>query len=236
MSKILLRECGIYKITNIINSKVYIGSSIDIKSRWKKHKQHLRNNKHHNDHLQHAWRLYGEQNFKFEILENTDLNILSLEEKENYWIQYYNSSDKIYGYNLYHYSRKPLGYKYSDEVIQKRKERNAIYGHCWTGKKHSEETKLKMCLAQKGKIFSEEHRNKISNFRKNFKSSEETKLKISKASSGEKNPRALLNEKKVKEIRELFKNNMKVSKIAKLYNMSWNAIDSIVKEKSWRNK
>ena len=37
---------GVYIITNIINNKIYIGSTINFSKRWKKHKQHLNNNKH----------------------------------------------------------------------------------------------------------------------------------------------------------------------------------------------
>lgn len=45
---------GIYQIENKINSKVYIGSSNNIKRRWQKHKALLRHNKHPNSHLQAA--------------------------------------------------------------------------------------------------------------------------------------------------------------------------------------
>ena len=45
---------GIYKITNIVNNKVYIGQSVDIKRRLYQHKKGLNNNKYHNLHFQNA--------------------------------------------------------------------------------------------------------------------------------------------------------------------------------------
>lgn len=45
---------GVYKITNLINSKFYIGSSVNIGQRWFKHKALLRHNKHENPKLQNA--------------------------------------------------------------------------------------------------------------------------------------------------------------------------------------
>ena len=51
--------CGIYKIQNLINNKVYIGQSVNIKSRW-----HSENNrKCHNRHLKSAFKKYGIENF-----------------------------------------------------------------------------------------------------------------------------------------------------------------------------
>lgn len=59
---------GIYTITNIINDKYYVGSSLNVKNRLKVHKQQLIKNIHPNNHLQGAWNKYGEDNFKFEIV------------------------------------------------------------------------------------------------------------------------------------------------------------------------
>lgn len=90
---------GIYIITNTINNKVYIGRSKDIDSRFSSHKCNLRNNNHINEHLQRAWNKYGEENFKFEILElcNTVEDTYS---KEIFYIEKYNSTNRDNGYNL----------------------------------------------------------------------------------------------------------------------------------------
>ena len=56
-------KSGIYQIRNKINGKIYIGSSADKKGilqRWKQHVKDLKNNIHHNKHLQTAWK-YAEE-------------------------------------------------------------------------------------------------------------------------------------------------------------------------------
>jgi len=66
----LNKRCGVYKITNKINKKVYIGSSKNIPKRFSTHRSELRKNKHANVHLQNSWNIHGEQSFIFEILFN----------------------------------------------------------------------------------------------------------------------------------------------------------------------
>lgn len=86
----------IYKIINIINNKCYIGQSKDYEKRWKEHKYLLNNNKHDNKHLQNAWNKYGEKNFKIEVIEY----VKNYNEREIYWISFYNSTNEQYGYNI----------------------------------------------------------------------------------------------------------------------------------------
>ena len=61
-------SCGIYKITNIINGKIYIGCSLDCEQRFIKHKSKLNKNKSNNQHLQNAWNKDGKDSFKFEVI------------------------------------------------------------------------------------------------------------------------------------------------------------------------
>lgn len=67
--------CGVYKITNIINGKLYVGSSKDIHNRWYQHERDLDSNIHGNPYLQNAWNKYGKKNFKFEIIEECDPSV-----------------------------------------------------------------------------------------------------------------------------------------------------------------
>lgn len=61
---------GIYKIINNINKKYYVGSAFDIlNQRWPNHRSSLRWGKHHNGHLQRAWKKYGENSFEFVVVE-----------------------------------------------------------------------------------------------------------------------------------------------------------------------
>jgi group I intron endonuclease len=90
--------CGIYMIKNMFNNKMYIGKSIDITRRWKKHKSDLNNNRHDNKHLQSAWNKYGQSAFKFSIVEECSEDNLNI--REIYYIQLYNSCNDLYGYNM----------------------------------------------------------------------------------------------------------------------------------------
>lgn len=89
---------GIYKITNLVNNKVYIGQSISIERRFKDHVSGLNGGYGHNLHFQNAWNKYGQDNFKFEILEEIE-NCNLLDEREIYYISLYNSNNPKYGYN-----------------------------------------------------------------------------------------------------------------------------------------
>ena len=77
--------CGIYKIENSVNNKIYIGSSIDINKRFYKHLWMLRKGIHDNIHLQNSFNQYGENSFNFSILEYC--NISELVNRENFYIR-----------------------------------------------------------------------------------------------------------------------------------------------------
>ena len=89
---------GIYKITNIKNNKVYIGSSANITNREYKHFWMLKKGVHDNQYLQKSFNKYGRDVFTFEIVENCSYDALI--EKENYYILYYESNNLTKGYNL----------------------------------------------------------------------------------------------------------------------------------------
>jgi len=88
----------IYMIKNIVNNKLYIGSAIGHYRRKGQHFYMLRRNIHFNKHLQDSWNKYGENNFVFNIIEFID-NINNLQQREEYWINYYNTTDPFIGYN-----------------------------------------------------------------------------------------------------------------------------------------
>lgn len=88
--------CGIYKITNTQNGKAYIGQSRHIYRRWTEHKCDAKD-ENNPILLYKAFRKYGEQNFKFEILEECSPD--SLTDRESYWIYHYNTLSPN-GYNI----------------------------------------------------------------------------------------------------------------------------------------
>lgn len=87
---------GIYKITNQLNNKCYIGQSIDIKTRWIQHLYCGKNN-FPKGKLYPAMFQDGIENFIFEIIEECELSQKELNIKERYWIDFYNSFKD--GYN-----------------------------------------------------------------------------------------------------------------------------------------
>ncbi len=90
-------KSGIYSIVNIINNKIYIGSSRYLSRRKNQHFNNLRKNKHSNNHLQTAWNKYGEENFKFFIIEEClEENLLF---REQYYIDKHKAYDREIGYN-----------------------------------------------------------------------------------------------------------------------------------------
>ena len=105
---------GIYKITNTINGKIYIGQSINIQRRWnqEKNKAFNQNDAAYNQLLSKAFRKYGIENFTFEVIEK--LSTSALNEREEYWINHFNSLTPN-GYNAhsggrYSYTPNPLNY------------------------------------------------------------------------------------------------------------------------------
>ncbi len=89
---------GIYIIKNIVNNKVYVGSSINIKNREYKHFWMLNRGIHDNIPLQNSYNKYGRDSFIFEVKEFCDDSILV--ERENFYISEYKSNILDYGFNL----------------------------------------------------------------------------------------------------------------------------------------
>ena len=89
---------GIYKITNKINGKIYIGQSVDIAKRWDEHRRaiHYVNEHTYNYPLYRAIRKYGLDNFDFCVIEICSSEKLT--DREQYWIDYYQSKVP-HGYN-----------------------------------------------------------------------------------------------------------------------------------------
>lgn len=121
--------CGIYKIENLVNSKIYVGSSINIYSRWYDHKITLKKNVHINKHLQRAHNKYGIDNFSFEVVEKCEKEDLLI--REQYWMDYYKSYSKDNGYNICSIAGSSIGRIVSDDTKLKlsliQKNRKPIY-------------------------------------------------------------------------------------------------------------
>lgn len=90
--------CGIYKIENLVDKKVYIGSSLNLENREYKHFWMLKRGSHDNQHLQNSYNKFGLDSFKFDIIEECDE--LFLIDRENYYINTHQSNIQEFGYNM----------------------------------------------------------------------------------------------------------------------------------------
>ena len=92
-------KSGIYKITNTVNGKFYIGSSADIAQRFCAHKSDLRRNAHNNPILQRAWNKHGPDKFTFEIIEECSSDQKLLFEREQHYLDLLKPYLEV-GYNI----------------------------------------------------------------------------------------------------------------------------------------
>lgn len=164
---------GIYKILNKINGKFYIGSAINIKQRWRRHKLDLNKNIHQNHYLQRAWNKYWSVSFEFVILEICDKEQLLA--KEQFWINETQCFKYEIGYNLTPTAGSSLGVKHSEET----RKRMSL-----AKQKMSAETKELIRIKNFGKKLSEEHKAKIVKGLSGRPCSAETKAKIAAANTG----------------------------------------------------
>ena len=198
---------GIYKIINVLNNKMYIGSTKNFKKRFQTHLRMLRKNKHHSIKLQRAYNKYGEENFKFEIVEECEYTKNLIIERENYYIKKFNSKEN--GYNIADASFGDIltYHPNHDGIIQKRvntqkaniskmtvEERKRKWGRYGVENGNFNPNKiLNKCpicgkILQKGNKTCSKHRDRFGDsnpfYRKHH--TEETKVKLSNARKGHK--------------------------------------------------
>ena len=132
----------IYKITNQINNKIYIGQTK--KTIEERFKVHIKNAKNHiNRYLYDAMNCYGFDNFHVSMIEECDNSLL--DEREKYWIKFYQSNNKEYGYNM------TIG---------------GGGGDTWTNNPHKQETSQKIRQANLGSKRTLEQRKRMSEAQK----------------------------------------------------------------------
>lgn len=148
---------GIYKITCSVTNKFYIGSSVNLKRRIYWHLWELRNNKHANVHLQHAYNKYGKDQFKIEIIEFfpkdvTKEQVIVAEQK---YLDGLKSYDPSIGYNMCKIAGRPSernGFKHSEDTIK-------LFSEQRKGKTKSNSFKQKLSRQYKGKSMKDRTNN-----------------------------------------------------------------------------
>lgn len=175
---------SVYRIRNLINGKVYIGSAVNTRHRWYDHRTDLNTNKHHSRYLQRAWNKYGSSAFVFEIIRVVckKENLVRIEQ---YFIDKCKSFDRRYGYNISPTAGSVLGIKRSPETVAKvaaalrnpspetREKLSETAKRSWANpdiraklveaaKNRSQEVRDRIAAPRRGKKHSAEHRAKIS--------------------------------------------------------------------------
>lgn len=178
---------GIYRITNTVNGKVYIGSASCTGGRFKAHQYRLRAGSHHSVKLQRAWDKYGEAAFVFEIIERVEDG--SLIEREQHWIDHYDAARS--GYNVASVAGRTAGVLWSEERkraasermlgVPKSPEHRSAMSACRVGKKHSEETRRRISERARARYQDPEQAAKAGRHNLGRKHSEEVRQRMSAA-------------------------------------------------------
>lgn len=234
----IYKTFGIYRITNLINGKTYIGKTgANFGDRWDCHRAQLRGGYHDNPHLQRAWNKYGENNFEFCIVECvTDVSALDDLEKK-YIIQY---RERNLCYNILDGGDGGfrLGSHLSEDAKRRIAEKNRVN---MTGRKASDRTKAKMSNSQLERYskWTEEdrirHGKMVSAYASGYTWSNDSKARFSKLQSEHPNG-AKYDINTVHNIRRLHEiENKSYREISELLNIPRHTVYLIATYRRWSN-
>ena len=162
-----MKQSGIYSITNTKTAMQYVGSAVNLDSRFKRHIRQMKAGTHPNKFLQMDYDQHGEQSFEFKVLELCSDTVLL--EREQHWIDQLGAA--VTGYNIALTAASPMkGRKQSEATRAKMREAHR------NRKPISEETRQRLRDAAKQR----EEAKKLSG----FTVSEETRKKLSEAGTG----------------------------------------------------
>lgn len=179
-------KTGVYCWRNLANGKIYVGGAyVSLAGRRKSHLARLQKGNHANKHFQAAWNKYGEESFRFEVLERCSPR--KVQRAEQKWLNFYHAGDPQWTYNKSQTAGSLLGYKFSEEVKARKsvamktspaaiaqRKRLALTNR---GRKMSAAERKQRSLAQKGRIISAETKAKMSVAKRGIKQSREHVLK-----------------------------------------------------------
>lgn len=180
----------IYKVTNKINNKVYIGQTTrTIAERYEEHLNHARN--HINRHLYDAINHYGAENFTIEAVEECVDSLLNI--RECHWIAYYKSNDRSFGYNMT--TGGEGGNTYAGLPEERKQQISMLISSKLTGKPQPRELVEKRVAKLKGQKRTKEQRQRFSEaqkkrnpstFARGFTVPQERRDRISQTLTGQK--------------------------------------------------
>lgn len=245
-----MKKVGIYQIVNKVNQKKYIGSSIRLQGRKKRHFSELNCNIHHSQALQRAYNKYGKDNFDFFILEYCEAD--KILEREQYYLDNLKPE-----YNICKIAGNCLGVKQSEETINKRvvsvkKYWNSLDLKTPHSKYGRDKKKVDNQIIREEKeqrnlqiiedLKSDVRQNMIAK-KYNLSPSAITELKKKycpevnnkEIRKGSNNNFAKLTEEQVKEIKYLLKDKVKQQIIADKYNVKLRTIKAIQSGQNWNH-
>lgn len=238
----------IYLLRNIINNKIYIGQTTNLKSRLNKHKN---SKKDWGQIISKSINKYGYKNFQCEILYYAD-TLEELNIKECSYIKSYDCTNKQIGYNIEFGGKNSkmseltkdklrqinLNKVVSIDVIEKIRQSTTGENNHFFGKNHTNKTKLKMIKSwETREKVSDETKERMSQSQIGREHSKETKQKISNSHLGirsHETPVYILNEKL-----EIIYNCKNIEESSKIVNCSkrnvYDAVNNLrfVKRKYW---
>ena len=216
----------IYVIQNKVNNKIYVGQTKNFKTRKSRHKYEalVKLNKKP---LYQSIRKYGFESFNFIEIDSAPAE--EIDDLEIFWIQFFESNKRERGYNLSN-GGKPLK---DSKIIKNRKPP-------MLGKKHSNETKIKMSLDRQGEknnFYGKQH-------------SVQSKIKMSKNDNrkyfgdanyfskhkyvGSSHGNSKLKEQQVLDIRYIYQEKkLNYEELAKIFNVSPSTVSRIIQRKVW---
>lgn len=212
----------IYLITSVHDNRKYVGQTKNVTQRWSAHLKCVKTDRNHP--LYNAMRKYGVENFTISVLEECIDEIVN--DRECWWIDQMQSINSAGGFNL---------------------RRGTLVNHC-----HTLESKKKISQSMQGRVFSKEHREKLSQQR-GWKHTDDAKQKMSSAKrgkpvpghaerqakrwSGSGNPRANVSAELASEIRQFASNNFSLScaALSRHFNVSYKTVYGIINNLTYKS-
>jgi group I intron endonuclease len=151
---------GVYQWLCIPTGKVYVGSTQNLQKRRSHHLFELRQNRHSNTYLQHAWDKYGESAFLFSVLELCPIERLI--EREQYWIDATRCNQRAYGFNRRIVAESDRGLKRGGQALENIRQANKRQDHSHLHTPEAREKARQAAAKRRGVAITDDHKAKLS--------------------------------------------------------------------------